>query len=777
MKRYVITILLLNLSVFLFSQQKTFTISGYVYDKSSGESLISAAIISDTKGVVSNEFGFYSLTLDKVHSLPLIIEYSYLGYESQKIELYNLKDTLINVYLNAGESLKASSVEARKEAGISSVRAGSIEVPITIIKNTPTLFGEADILKTLQLMPGVQQGVSGFSGIHVRGGGPDENLLLLDGVPIYSAQHILGIFSVFQPEAVKKVTLYKGAFPARYGGRVSSIVDIRSNDGNLKKYSGLISLGLLTSKLHIEGPIIKDRTSFSLSARALHTYLFTPFLKDKIGNFYFYDFNAKLSHKISNRDRLFFNIYKGRDTFIYKNEDQDQNMNIDFSWGNLVSALRWNHVFNNKLFANFTISHSAFNLILDNKVLQKNEAGNSEEGISFVYKSGVKDFDFKFDFDYNDTGLKNLKFGANYTRHRFSPEVASLVQLFRVNGENKDKSFNVISNTDIYSNEFAMYAENNINIGNFTLNPGLRTSMITVHQSNYFSVEPRLAMRYQMGNFSTKLSYSRMSQAFHLLSSSSFSLPTDLWVPVTNSIKPEYVDQISAGIYYNTLSAWEFSVEAYYKQMKNVLAYKDGKSFFGISSDWENSVSTGNGRAYGLEIYIEKTKGRTTGWLAYTLAKSDRVFPDGTINYGRWFPYTYDRRHVLNIVVNHRFNDKFDVSATWQYTDGRKITYPAYQNLSLSGGQYAMIDYVESRNNFKMPASHMLNLSCNYHIKHRVGESILNLSVYNVYNNKTPHFIMTRPVRAQGEKSQKAVDYYTVTILPVLPTLSYTYKF
>ena len=805
MKRIFI-LFLLFVSQAVFSQNKnTITISGLITDVASGETLIGAGATVGKDGAVTNNFGFYSLSVPRTTG-KVDITYSYVGYTTQTISVPAHKDTTVNVTLVPGASLEEAVVTAQRESGIDATKMSAIEVPITAIKSAPALFGEADVLKTIQMLPGVQGGTEGFSGLYVRGGGPDENLLLLDGIPVYNAEHMLGIFSVFQPEAVKKVTLYKGAFPARYGGRISSILDVRTNDGNLYETHGSIGISMISDKLHLEGPIWKGKTSYSISARGMHSIFLTPILKLSgfDGNYFFYDLDAKLTHRFSDRDRLYFNVYNGLDDFYYRYKDDSstfsggnltENQHLSIRWGNTVSALRWNHVLSPKLFANTTVAYNHYKMKMGSELVSQEVHQNGtidNDQYKFDYRSGMRDWVAKVDCGYTPPPSQQVKFGADYTYHTFIPETLSTYAQETSGGMVQlDTTITMKSNGAQIGHEVSLYVEDDIKLGNrLTLNPGVHASLFATQGKTYWSLEPRMSAKLNFTpDWAVKASYSRMSQYVHLLSSSQLSLPVDLWVPITKNIRPETSNQYSLGLYYNGIPGWEFSLEGYYKSIDNVLEYKEGVAFLFDSSGWENKVEVGSGRAMGLELFIEKTMGKTTGWLGYTLAKSDRLFP--TINHGERFPYRYDRRHNINLVLNHKFNEKFDFSATWNYASGGVTTLPERRVAMISpSGEIQYTDFVTSRNNYRLPSSHTLNLGFNFHKKHNRGEGIWNLSVYNAYNHMNPSLVLksnseygTMTSRwdedgtTQQFKQVSEVQLKKITLLPFFPSVGYTRTF
>ena len=784
------------------------TVSGYITDTGSGETLIGAGVLVEDAsrktptGAVTNAYGYYTLT---VPCGRVSLQYSYVGYESQAVELDLQRDTTINILLKPSAEIREATVVAQKDAGIQSTYLGAIDIPLVHIQRTPVVFGEADVLKAIQLMPGVQGGNEGFTGLYVRGGGPDENLILLDGVPVYNVDHMLGILSVFQTEAVKKVTLYKGSFPARYGGRVSSIVDIRTNDGNMRETHGSIGVGALTEKFHLEGPIIKDTLSYSVSARGLHTVFFDPLIRyfgkrietgtEMYANYFFYDLNGKLTWRLSDRDRFFLGAYSGRDQMnlrfderegTFSDTDGFDRTRVGLGWGNNVVSLRWNHVFSSQLFANTTLAYNHYRMSMDSGMRSQ---GRDYDGSRYVYDfdidyiSGIRDWSAKMDFDYVPSPRHLVKFGAEYVYHTFIPQTLTAVS-FTQEGDEKAQEEQKYGNTKPYlGHDFSVYAEDDFSVGDhLTVNPGLHLSLFRTDGKSYWNLQPRLSAKYAWDSgWSVKAGYARMAQYVHLLSSAQVSLPIDLWVPITRDIKPVTSDQFSAGVYFDGIRGWEFSVEGYFKSMRNILEYKDGTLMVATNTGWENKVEMGTGRAMGLEFFAQKTAGPLTGWLAYTLAKSDRLFPDGTINLGERFPYKYDRRHNFNINLNWQVAPRVDLSATFVFATGGTTTLPMRQTMILRpDGRLSSADFVEHRNNYRLPPSHHLNVGANFHKKKRHGERIWSLSVYNLYRQLNPnlvffHYETERPSPEAEPETKLVMD--KLTILPFVPSVSYTWQF
>ncbi len=647
--------------------QEQITISGYIDDSTSKETLIGATIFCpETKtGTYTNNYGFYSLSLP---SNAKTIKISYIGYKPLNFELSELNlEKSQDFHLEPLGELKEVVVIGEKNE-LSTPNVGALQVPVSIIKTAPSLLGESDLMKTLQLLPGVQSGSDGSSGIYVRGGGPDENLILLDGVSLYNVDHLAGFFSVFTPEAVKDVKLYKGNFPARFGGRLSSVIDVRTNDGNLKEYHGTVSIGAIASKLHVEGPIIKDKTSFNLSLRRTYAdLLIRPFLPKATkeqgdAGYYFYDANLKIQHRLGNNDRLFLNLYHGRDElFVKMNEkrtDSEEKNKLYLNWGNTLASLRWNHIINPKLYSNLTTAYTYYAFRFGTEAEYIEFKDNKKSSLNAEYNSGIHDYSINWDLNYYFSNKQKFTFGANYIFHNFRPE-AIVTDIDTPTKEEMEQYLNQVklkTNSKIFAHNLSLYTESKTQFNKYlSLNAGLRLSSFIVDKKFYFSAEPRLLFEYKpIKGLQLQTSYSRMSQNVHLLTSVNMTLPSDLWVPTTKNIKPMNAQQISLGVIYNGINGWEFSIDSYYKDMRNVLEYKDSATFLGSSAGWEDKVVAGRGRTYGVEFLIMKTTGDLTGWLGYTLAKSERKFNAESINYGKWFPYKYDRRHHLNFVLSYK---------------------------------------------------------------------------------------------------------------------------
>lgn len=810
-KRTLFYLMLLLIAHPIFSQR--YTISGYITDKRNGEPLISATVFdsNSAKGSTTNNFGYYSLTLPAGN---ISLEYSYIGYRTLRQDFYLKGDTVLNIQLDQDNMLEEVTVIGnRSETGVKGSQMSTVEVPIEQIKNIPTLLGENDLIKALQLLPGVQSGTEGSAGLYVRGGGPDENLLLLDGVPLYNVNHMLGFFSVFNSDAIKNVTLYKGSFPARFGGRLSSVVDVRMKDGDDKKIRGTASIGLISSKLQLEGPVIKEKTTFNISLRRTYLDLLAqPIIKMVQDNenggvrsagYYFYDINAKFTHKLSDKDKLYLSTYFGDDAIYMKAEERysygdnvetKEHTKLDWDWGNAITALRWNRIVNNKLFMNTTASFTRYRSALGSgyesvsRDLSVPSQTQKQEETRLTYHSGIQDWTLNTDFDFTPNVNHDVKFGAAYTYHTFAPDVISLkVQ------ETEENIDTVAGSPKVYAHETMAFLEDNFSLGRMLkVNLGMHFSSFHVQNSNYFSLQPRAGLRVLLtDNLSLKAGYAFMTQYIHMLSNNTISMPTDLWVPATAKIQPMKSHQYALGAFYSLRHIADFSVEGYYKTMENLLEYKDGASFIGTSTNWEDKVSMGRGIAYGIEFLAQRSFGNTTGWIGYTWSKSDRIFdrPGNLINNGKRFPAKYDRRHDISITGTHKFSEKIDLSASWIFSTGNAATfafheYAAADSPSYKGNAYYYRNtyyYVEARNNFRYSNYHRLDLGVNFHkITKRGNHRTWNISVYNVYNRLNPFYVYvwdkTTLNPETGEQKTKSVLRQT-TLFPIIPSVSYTIKF
>lgn len=796
-----ITFLLLITSV---CAQKKFTINGYVEDAASAEKLISAAIYDpvNSAGVVTNTYGFYSLTLPQGE---VRLNISYVGYQTQEISFILRGDTTINIPLKANAFLQEVEISAKKKDRIEEkTQMSQITVPIEQIKKIPALLGEVDVLKALQLLPGVQGGGEGQNGLYVRGGSPDQNLILLDGVPVYNVSHIGGFFSVFNGDAIKNVTLTKGGFPARYGGRLSSVIEIDMKEGNMKKFHGEGGIGLIASRLTLEGPIIKDKMSFMVSGRRTYIDLIArPLIKAatrqennnpsstttaSVGvDAHFYDLNAKINYKINEKHRLYLSAYNGTDIFGFRYDEKRKdgkgfdNTKGGFDWGNITTAFRWNWMVNNKLFANTTLTYSRYNMNVNARSDSKRDTTISFN--SAKYQSGIEDLTAKMDFDYILTPRHRLRFGGNITRHSYNPGA------FQVKAKEVDFNLDtILGSQTIQSVESYLYAEDEMQLGALKANMGLHLSGFNVQGKNYTSLQPRLGLNYPLSNnVALKASFTTMRQYINLLTNERVGLPTDLWVPSTSRIKPQDSWQAAIGAAKTFKDDYEISIEGYYKAMKNVISYKEGASFLELNGNWEDRITQGNGEAYGAEFLIQKKEGKTTGWMGYTLSWNYRQFDD--LNNGQRYFFKYDRRHDIELVVTHQFSKRFTLSGSWQYGTGNAVSLPTALYRVPSNGvpyndanvlNYYFQDYpvITGKNDFRMPAYHRMDINLEFSKKKKYYTRTWVFGAYNVYSRANPLFLTLgdKSYEENGKWERKRV-IRQFSLFPIVPHFAWNFKF
>ena len=788
--------LILFLTCFYFaSQAQKHTISGYISDEATGEKLIGATIYEPAMkaGTTTNLYGFYSFTLPASDSISLLIRY--VGYKSEVLNFKLNKDHALNINLSPSIELKGVEIVSEEMERIEErTQMSIIEIPISQIKAIPALFGEVDVLKSLQLLPGVQSGGEGSSGLYVRGGGPDQNLILLDGAPVYNASHLFGFFSVFNADAIKNVQLTKGGFPARYGGRLSSVIEINMKEGNIKKIRGEGSVGIIASRLTLEGPIFKDRTSFIVSGRRTYIDLLaSPIIKAQtkgtgIGGYYFYDLNAKVNHKLSEKDHVYLSFYSGDDRFYVRSSNTGISNGVTteytdeykLGWGNATSTFRWNHIVNQKLFSNVSLTYSKFKFYVNafNEMDEKSATANHKQSFSLEYLSGIHDWSGKIDFDYLPNPNHYIKFGISNIYHTFNTGALQYKQTNSTSGTLDT----TLGTKAIYANEMAVFIEDDIRISSrLKANLGLHYSGFSVKEKYYQSFQPRISSRYFLTeDWAVKSSYATMMQFIHLLANSNIGLPTDLWVPSTDIVKPQTSQQIALGVA-KTLeykeNSYEFSVEGYYKIMRNIIDYIGGSSFIDPNSDWQKKVEAGKGWSYGTEIFLQKKTGKTSGWIGYTLSWTERQFP--TINFGEKYPYKYDRRHDLSVVVSYKVKENVELAGTWVYGTGNAISLPlsrysGYDPNIFYGGynsDYNEIENYGSKNSFRMRAYHRFDVGLNFRKEKRWGERTISIGVYNAYNRKNPYFIYF----GYDEHNNKQAKQ--VSLFPMIPSISYNFKF
>ena len=806
MRRYLFLLLLLISPVLTFAQH---TVSGTIIDDVTGETLIGATVL-DTKsgkGTTTNVNGRYTLTLKENHATLRI---TYVGYEPIYDTVQMQGNLKRNYNLKPSIQLQEVVVTAERINSHQSSQMSAIDIPIEQLKSVPVLFGEADIVKAIQLLPGVQSGNEGTGGMYVRGGGPDENLFLLDGIPLYNVNHLGGFFSAFNADAVKNVTLYKGSFPARFGGRLSSVLDVTTNNGNDKQIVGNASIGFISAKVSVEGPIVKEKTTFSASARRTYAdFLLQPLVqklatdvdgKSKLAaGYFFYDANAKITHKFSDKSRLYATFYMGNDDAYCRVRTQstlaeDEYLDFTNDWGNIVGGIRWNYELGPKMFMNLSATYTQYKNAMDVGFDKLARLSNGKEDTStfmLKYNSIIRDLTGRVDFTYIPIPDHTIQFGGDFTQHWFQPNISN-VDINYYDQIQMNESFQMdttLSDAIIPAKEMMAFIEDDWSINDiFKINMGVHFSGFSVENSFYPSIQPRLSGRALLGdNLSFKVGYAYMTQYMHLLSTTGVSMPTDLWVPSTDRIDPMTAHQVAVGACYTIPAIADFSVEGYYKTMSNLVEYKDGVTVFGTTQGWEDLVCLGDGWTYGVEFLMQRDFGKLTGWLAYTWSRTTHLFnrEGQVLNNGNPFPAKYDRRHDISIVLSYKFNDRFDVSATWVFSTGNTATLAMekYPVVSDDPAVYNddnhisnSLSYVSSRNNFRMPNYHRADVSANFHrkFKKRNMRRTINVSVYNLYNHQNPYLTYTSSEYSYKGYSKALVQ---LSIFPILPSVAYTLYF
>lgn len=772
MIKYYFSFLLL-FTVFVSNAQNV-AVSGTIKSDETGETIIGAIISSGNEQNISNDYGFYSLSLPNgLHT----ITFSALGKQSSSYTLNLSKDTVINVLLADVDATQLEDVIVTSNTNARSLRnpvMGLEKLSTEEIKNVPVLLGERDLLKTIQLLPGIKSAGEGNSGFFVRGGSADQNLIVLDEATVYNAAHLLGFFSVFNSDAIKDVSVYKGSMPAQYGGRLSSVVDLKMNDGNNQNFAMTGGIGLISSRLTVEGPIQKEKSSFLISGRRTYADMFLKLSKDSALNnnkLYFYDFNAKTNFTLGKKDKLFLSGYFGKDKFTIGNA-------FGINWGNATGTLRWNHIFNNKLFSNTSFIYSNYNY-------QIQISPGEEDGLSIV--SNIRDINLKQDFQWNINSKNNLKFGINIIHHTIQPgEVIPNSAFANVNRIKLD---------DRYSFENAVYANNNWKVNNrLNVSYGVRLSVFSALGDgifydvdydgnitntyeykkwevvkNYINPEPRVSASYLINNTSSlKTGYVRNVQNLHLISNSTSTNPTDKWVASNNFIKPEISDQVSLGYYKDIADfKYEINAETYYKWLQNQIDYRNGANITNSLQPIEQMLLFGIGRAYGIETQFKKKTGKLTGWVSYTLSKTEKKIDQ--INNNQWYNARQDRTHDLAIVATYELNPRWTLSGNWIFYTGDAVTYPAGK-YSING---VTTYYYTERNSHRMPNYHRLDLSANVVLKKtKKFSSELSFGVYNAYGRENPYVINFR----DNKDNPNIVEAVQTSLFRFIPSISYNFK-
>jgi hypothetical protein len=769
----------------VIAQAQNFTVSGYVLDKRSGENLPNAVVsIQGTeKSVSTNNYGYYSISVKKGE---YTLKVNYVGFDVKYLDVNVEADLKVNIELEVKVNKVTDVVvkgKQRKDENVKTTEVGKHQLSVESVKKLPVILGEVDVLKTIQLLPGVKNGGEGSSGFYVRGGGPDQNLILLDDAVVYNTGHLFGFFSVFNGDAIKNITLIKGGMPANYGGRLSSVLDVSMKEGNNKEFKVDGGIGLIASRLSIQGPIKKNKASFIFSGRRTYATELLQLVQpnnERLQNFgyYFYDFNAKANYKINDKNRVYLSAYLGDDVFRFSN--QDNTFKARIPWGNRTATLRWNHLFTDKLFLNTTAVYNRYDF----------EFGGSQQAFNVKLKSGIRDWNIKSDLDYFASNGHTLKFGIGTTYHTFQPSTFS--------GGNDSVDLNPVNPVMKYALESAAYATDDFDLNKWCrITAGLRYSHFlhlgpytkydkqagvnrdsTVYGSgepvtNYGGLEPRLNTRFALNKTSSiKTSISRAFQYIHLVTNNGSTLPTDLWVPSTLLVQPQKSWQYSAGYFKNFLdNALETSVEVYYKTMDNQLEYREGYTP-NNNNDPEYEFVQGKGWAYGAEFFINKTKGNWTGWLGYTLSYTERQFDN--LNDGKTYFAKFDRRHDISLVNTYELNKSWTFSSVFIFSSGNRVTLPS----NIFTVDQLIIAQYDQLNNQQLPPYHRLDLGATYTPKAKKPkkyQSSWAFSIYNVYNRFNPYIIYLDT----GGSLNGGIDLKLkqVSIFPIIPSVTYNFKF
>lgn len=798
-------------------EKKYYSINGYIEEKETGERLIHANIYDKRSGIgtSTNEYGYFTLNLPEGR-VDLVA--SYTGFTTLEKSI-NLAQNKTQSFSLAGSFMIPTVIVTPKRVDdINSAEPLSADIfQVAQINKLPTLGGEVELFRMVESMPGVQSGSDGLGGLHVRGGGADQNLILMDGVPIYNPAHSLGIFSVFNSEAIKSVQLYKGSFPARYGGRLSSVMDVRTREGNQKEWQGNIKAGLITSSARIEGPIIKDKASILITARRtlLDRFIRNRTAKSKsedeffqelynvplqgFSNYSFYDLNGKLNFSIGEKDKFYFSYYNGGDDFY----DEDRIVDAPFrdfkytdkevqqyNWGNQIGVFRWNHIFGNNLFLNTTLTHSIFQFDVQESLQADFIPNATIPPLQFfsavAYFSRLKDWGAKLDFNYTTRRNHHFRFGINSTLHSFQP--GAFATDVQIDGEPifEEDIDSVLNSSRIDAYEHNAYLEDEFSIGKkINVNIGVMANIFAITEKTFYNLQPRFSLNYRVNSkFRIQTGFSRMVQPLHLITSSDATFPNDLWLPSSRLVPPQTSWQGVLGMQMQPFSSIEISLEGYYKKLDNLAVYLDNTSLRSELSNpfnftfqpidnqnWESQVTRGEGWNYGLEFQLKKSIGKTTGWISYTWAVAERQFDE--INNGKIFNYRYDRRHNIHLAINHRFASWIDASMNWTYGTGLSTLIPVS---TVQIGGITLINYEFTR----MPANHRLDLGVNFYFKTWNLEQKVHIGVYNAYNRANPQYYkITATPQENTDPSDPEFDFrfYQGSFLPILPSVSYSINF
>ncbi len=783
--------------------KKRYTLSGYITDARTGEKLISATIYDPLtrKGTLSNAYGFYSITLPEgIYTF----RFSYLGYQALQQKTQLAEDIEQDISLDPSLTLTEVVVIANEQNFRATEDISTDQIALEQFESLPSLGGEEDLIRMSHLLPGVQTGADGVGGIHIRGGNADQNSILLDEVPVYNPAHMVGVFSIFNSSAIKNAELIKGNFPARYGGRLSSVLNVRTKDGNNKQLGGEATLGLTSARLTLEGPLKREVGSFLVSGRHSFVNAFIRPVSEQIkedngqrgfSKYKFYDINAKLNMAVGKQDALLLSFYTGRDEYHNETTTEFEAPEFDYSyvelvnqdldWGNTLGALRWNHLFGPRLFSNSILTFSRYSFqSADFYSFQDTIIDDSSlKTFSIVrFFSIIEDSAIKSQFDFLPNPDHHLRFGGGAVYHRFRPGVAALSSNSELSLPDEvltDEFLDSLNNQWIRSYELHAFVEDEWHIGQKWLaNIGFRASGQIVGNQFYRALEPRFGLRYQLSTrWALKVAYSRMTQYLHLLTNTGIGLPNDLWVPSSERVKPQQSWQTVLGLEHRVRNWFDIGLEAYYKKLDHIIAFQEGSTISFIDAgNYENNVAVGEGWAYGAELFLQREQGNTRSWFSYTLAWANRQFED--INLGRRFPFRYDRRHNLKLVLVQRLSEKWELSANWVYGTGLATTLPVSEYIFNMPSFFlaTLATNFGEKNSLRLPAYHRLDVGANYRFGKSKWQPMLSFGIYNVYNRQNPlYYRLSRDNRDPFRPRESR--YLQATILPILPYISYSIQF
>lgn len=746
-------------------QAQSWTLSGFVEDGETGERLAAAKVtaLGQQAGAVTNNYGYYSLTLPQ-DSVTLAVTYP--GYPPLLVRMLLQSDTTLNLVLIGSQQEVVEITDENRLSDAST--SGTISIPMEQAKMIPALLGEVDLLKVFQLLPQTQTANEGSAGFYVRGGSADQNLILLDEAPVYNASHLFGFFSVFNPDAVSRMELIYSGFPAKYGGRVSSVLEVKLKEGNNKELKGEGGIGIISSRFTLEGPLAKGKSSFMVSGRRTYLDLLTNPINrmnrdrpnwNNIPAYWFYDLNAKVNYRLSDKDRLYLSGYFGRDYFSF----EQYRYNYDFDWGNATATARWNHVFGKRTFMNVTGIFSDYGY----KMRNYNDLWDMQ------LSSGIRNFSVKADFEFYPSQRHTIRYGAVAIRHVFSPA--------SVAGGSVDSVFQVNTERRYTGLESAVYLSDDIHLGSrWDMHLGMRFSSFIDSSKLYLGPEPRFSLVYKPSDkWGLRINYTHLYQYMHLVSGTNVTVPADMWFPSSDIIPPQIADQLSAGATWlpGSKGQWTFMTDVYYKWMRNQIELEEGSNFF-LSPDIEKNFVFGKGWSYGSEWLLRKEKGKVKGWISYTLSWTNRQFD--SLNLGRPYPVKYDRRHDLAVVLAWDVSKRVSLNASWQFATGSAMTLPVGRYVIFgfdTPGYFDVLPYYADRNSFRMPPFHKMDMSLNWKMPNRhKWQSEIVFSIYNVYSRRNPYFIYFDSVKNEQHQVLR-YEARQISLFPIIPSVSYNFKF